>query len=319
MKPFRRFLTALALVACVTRPASASFHEMQIEQVLGGVDGSTTVQAVQLRMRIGLQGLVSNARLVAHDAAGGNPVLLIAFPSNVANSNPGDRVLVATSNFSSLTMPSVVPDFVFTNQIPDSDLAAGSLTYEDNFGDVLWRLSWGGSSYTGPNTGILTNDADGNFGPPSPAALPSTTQQALQFQFAASALSTNNANDYAVTAGAATFTNNARTSGVVQTLVGVGDEGTGGRLALSAPVPNPVQTTMAYSVTLPKESRVRVEIFDLAGRRVRTLEDRTMPAGRNSFSWDARNLGGPVLSSGVYFLGLTTQGTRTTRRFILLR
>ncbi len=32
-------------------PAQATFHLMQIEQVIGGVNGDTTAQAIQLRMR----------------------------------------------------------------------------------------------------------------------------------------------------------------------------------------------------------------------------------------------------------------------------
>ena len=47
--------------------------------------------------------------------------------------------------------------------IPATYLAAGSLTFEDDFGTILWRLSWGGPAYTGPNTGALTNDADGRI------------------------------------------------------------------------------------------------------------------------------------------------------------
>ena len=72
-----------------------------------------------------------------------------------------------------------------------------------------WRLSWGGASYTGPTTGNITNDNDGDFGPPYPGALPSSGAQALLFQGTAAAKSSSNAADYALTSGAATFTNNA--------------------------------------------------------------------------------------------------------------
>ena len=44
-------LSVAALVVLTVRPASATFHLMQIEQVIGGVDGNTGVQAIQLRMR----------------------------------------------------------------------------------------------------------------------------------------------------------------------------------------------------------------------------------------------------------------------------
>ena len=107
---------------------------------------------------------------------------------------------------------------VQTCALPISYLAAGSLTYEDNFGTVLWRLSWGGPSYTGSGTGSPTNDADAVFNPPFAGPLPSTTAQALRFQFAATARSTNNANDYALTSGAATFTNNSGASGSIDIL-----------------------------------------------------------------------------------------------------
>ena len=65
--------------------ADASFHLMQIEQVIGGVNGDVTAQAIQLRTRALGQNLVSQARLVVRDANGSNPVTIINFTSNVAN------------------------------------------------------------------------------------------------------------------------------------------------------------------------------------------------------------------------------------------
>ena len=57
-------LGALALPS----PALAAFHLMEIEQVIGGVNGDTTAQAVQLRMRTGGQNLLAgNALLFAFD------------------------------------------------------------------------------------------------------------------------------------------------------------------------------------------------------------------------------------------------------------
>jgi hypothetical protein len=105
------------------------------------------------------------------------------------------------------------------NPIPASYLAAGQLRFTDNGTTIYWSLSWGGAAYTGPTTGATDNDdsptAVGNFGPPVNDALPSTTLQALRFSGTAAALSTSNLADYAVTAGAATFVNNAGTSFVV--------------------------------------------------------------------------------------------------------
>ena len=318
MRAHQFVLATLALATLVARPAEASFHLMQIEQVIGGVNGLTNIQAVQLRMRGPFENLVFYARLVVRDATGANPVVLIAFPSNVANSGSGVRVLAATSGFSSATNPPVAPDFVLTNPIPASYLAAGSLTYEDNFGTVLWRLSWGGPSYTGPGTGSLTNDADGMFNPPFAGPLPSTTPQALLFQFDTSALSTTNANDYALTAGAATFTNNSGASGSISSLVGVDDGTPTGVLALEPPTPNPVRNSMAYSVVLSRQARVQLRILDLAGRLVGVLADESMPAGRHSFTWAASGHDGHALPNGMYFLEMNAEGARRMQRFVLL-
>lgn len=208
---FRIALTFIAAAALAV-PATATFHFMQIEQVIGGVNGDASVQAIQLRMRAGFQNLVSNSRVNVRDAAGANPVLIIDMTTNVANALAGDRVLIVSPNFAAYTTPTTVPDFVMTNLIPESYLAAGSLTFEDDFGTILWRLSWGGASYTGAQTGSLDNDADGMFGPAFGSALPSTNLQAVRFTGAAGALSTNNAAQYALSSSPAVFTNNARTA-----------------------------------------------------------------------------------------------------------
>ena len=83
-----RILAVLASLV-LALPAQASFHLMQIEQVIGGVNGDTTAQAVQLRMRSPGQNFVSGATLVAYDASGNHPITLCTFPSNVTNNAAG--------------------------------------------------------------------------------------------------------------------------------------------------------------------------------------------------------------------------------------
>ncbi len=319
MKAIRIMLPAILLAALLTRPAGATFHLMQIEQVIGGVNGHTDIQAVQLRMRSGFQNLVSQGRLLVRDATGSNPVVLINLPANVPNGAAGARVLAATSNFSATTTPALTLDFVLTNPIPPSYLPAGSLTWEDDFGTIYWRLSWGGSSYTGSGLGNISNDADGNFNPPFVGPLPTTTQQALLFTGSASALSLNNANDYALTAGAATFRNNAGNTGTINNIVGVGDGVSGGSLMLSLPTPNPVKDAMAYSIVLPHSAWVQVRLLDIRGRAVRTLVDQALPAGRHSFAWRTSDGDGPALSSGLYFLELDADGATKAQRVAVIK
>ena len=86
-------LGTLVSFACAV-PLQASFHLNQIEQVIGGVNGDTTAQAVQLRMRFTGENFVGGAELIAYDAAGNNPITLVTFPSSVANGAAGSRILI---------------------------------------------------------------------------------------------------------------------------------------------------------------------------------------------------------------------------------
>jgi hypothetical protein len=187
-----------------------SFHLMQIEQVVGGVHGDTAKQAVQLRMRELFQNFVQGTQLKAYDAQGENPVVLITFGGNVPNFEVGDRILVVSPGFES----PVAADFVMENPIPASYLAAGRITFE-GFGELLWSLAWGGAAYTGSNLGSLTNDPDGDFGPPFPEPLPTAAKHGLLFTGPATAPSSTNAADYIITSGAAVLTNNAHQSGAI--------------------------------------------------------------------------------------------------------
>lgn len=173
--------------------ANASFHLMQIEQLIVGVNGDDTAQAIQLRMRSNAQNLVHQGKLVVVDAAGLNPVTVIDIASDVAHGVLGDHVLITSATF-----PGATPDFIMTNEIPASYFAAGSLMFQKDDGSIYWRLSWGGAAYTGPTTGLTTNDADGDFGKFG-VGLPSCGVYTLQFTKANNAKSTTNQADYAFT------------------------------------------------------------------------------------------------------------------------
>jgi len=217
LKRVSRLALALGALLLASSPGFTvpfTFHLTQIEQVIGGVNGNMNLQAIQLRMRAPGQNLMSQARVRAWNAAGANPVLIADMTTDVPVGVTGARVLIVSSQFAA-TFPGVTPDFVMTNLIPASYLPAGKLTFEDDLGTVYWGLAWGGAAYTGTNLGQPDNDPDGNFNPPFGSALPSATGQALRFNGAATAQSSNNAADYSITAGNAVFTNNAGASTTV--------------------------------------------------------------------------------------------------------
>ena len=116
-------LVPVAVAAMVTWRADATFDLMQIEQVIGGVNGDVSAQAIQLRMRAPFQCFLQPARLWVHDAAGVNPILLFDFSvcpplQCVAGCNAGDRVLLTSANFSDFLDTPIAADFILTNLIP---------------------------------------------------------------------------------------------------------------------------------------------------------------------------------------------------------
>jgi hypothetical protein len=208
----------IAGLGLLTATSPAAFHLMQIEQVIGSINGNTSAQAIQLRMRSFGQEFVGSSSIWVADATGSNRILLLNIAADVANGSGGARVLLTTPAFTNamnLGGPAFAPDFTLANAIPASYFPAGRLTFEDDFGTIFWSLAWGGAGYTGPHTGAIDNDSNGNFGPAFAGSLPTAGRQGILFQGAFSAPSTTNAADYAFSANPATVTRNSGASFVV--------------------------------------------------------------------------------------------------------
>jgi hypothetical protein len=88
-----------------------------------------------------------------------------------------------------------------------------------------------------------------------------------------------------------------------------GDEG-----ILKGNYPNPFREKTTIQYTLPRMQRVRLEIYDIMGRKVRTLLDDVQRAGENQVEFDAGRL-----ASGSYFYHIDAQYFRKTGRVTLVR
>lgn len=85
-----------------------------------------------------------------------------------------------------------------------------------------------------------------------------------------------------------------------------------GGVELLPPAPNPVRGPVALRVHLPAAGKARLEVVDVAGRRVRLLVDGLVDAGRHDFAWDGRDASGAPAPAGIYFARFeTAQGSRT--------
>lgn len=73
--------------------------------------------------------------------------------------------------------------------------------------------------------------------------------------------------------------------------------------------PNPFNPLTTIRYDLPFESIVKLDIFDVMGRKVATLVDSKQSAGFRTVHWDGKNKFGSILSSGVYFYRLKAEAT----------
>jgi hypothetical protein len=88
-------------------------------------------------------------------------------------------------------------------------------------------------------------------------------------------------------------------------------------LELNPVAPNPVRGPASFQFAIPQTTHVRLEILDVTGRRVTTLEDGVRGPGRYEVPWNGRSERGAV-ANGVYFLHFSGMGRDVTRRFVML-
>lgn len=83
--------------------------------------------------------------------------------------------------------------------------------------------------------------------------------------------------------------------------------------------PNPFNPSTDLRFALARACRVKLEIFDTAGRRVRTFDLGVQPSGEGAVTWRGRDQQGHVVSSGVYLVRMTTEGRVDARRILLMK
>ena len=88
---------------------------------------------------------------------------------------------------------------------------------------------------------------------------------------------------------------------------------------LDSNYPNPFnhRTTIPYGLT--RGGRVRMVVHDASGRRIATLVDAVLDAGRYEAEWDARDGSGNEASSGVYLVRLEAGTFKKTKKMLILR
>ncbi len=93
--------------------------------------------------------------------------------------------------------------------------------------------------------------------------------------------------------------------------------------SLAPAYPNPTLGVTTLPFTLPSAGIVRVAVYDMLGRQVVSLLDKSLVAGRHTVQWNGRNYKQELVSNGVYFYQIMADTERghynATRKVVVVR
>ena len=92
-----------------------------------------------------------------------------------------------------------------------------------------------------------------------------------------------------------------------------------GALMLSAAARNPFASSARIAYTVPAAGHATLQVFDVAGRLVRTLVDGPSNAGRHVAEWNGEDVAGRTVPSRRYFIRLSSGGSEKTISLTLVR
>ena len=89
--------------------------------------------------------------------------------------------------------------------------------------------------------------------------------------------------------------------------------------AINQNTPNPFASATNIRFAIPEAKPVTLKIYNVEGRLVRDLVDRTMPAGRHEVTWDGRDATGSRVTSGVYFYRFAAGSFEAEKKMVVLQ
>jgi subtilisin-like proprotein convertase family protein len=89
--------------------------------------------------------------------------------------------------------------------------------------------------------------------------------------------------------------------------------------ALHDNYPNPFNPMTSIKFDLPRSSHVKLAVYDLAGRMVKTLVDEVKPAASHTEIWDGTDRSGRRVASGTYYYVLQTESFNATHKMMLVK
>ena len=89
--------------------------------------------------------------------------------------------------------------------------------------------------------------------------------------------------------------------------------------ALYQNYPNPFNPVTQITYSIPQQSYIVLEIFDLTGAHVKTLVDGKQNSGLKTVQWDGIDKNGILVGTGVYLYRINSNSFSQTRKMILIK
>lgn len=83
--------------------------------------------------------------------------------------------------------------------------------------------------------------------------------------------------------------------------------------------PNPFNPTTTIEFTLPEQSLVKVEVYDILGSKIVTLVNKELSAGQKRLVWNGKNDNGMQMVSGTYIYKITAGNSSVSKKMMLLK
>jgi hypothetical protein len=101
---------------------------------------------------------------------------------------------------------------------------------------------------------------------------------------------------------------------------GVGDErAIPTAFALMQNYPNPFNPETRIAFEIPVQTNVEISIFNLAGKKIKTLTNREFEPGRYEAVWHGRDSSDRIVASGMYLYAISTSGFRQVKKCLFLK
>jgi hypothetical protein len=226
------------------------------------------------------------------------------FPSTISGVNVTADITTEDVDFS-MTRCDIPANLDASEGLGDRiELAWNAVSHPDLVGYNIYRAHWQNGDYAKINSDPVSNNAYTDNTAPD-----------------------NDVYWYAVTAaysgsyGDAESIESNKAYGSTDVITGVEEENLAvpREFFIAQNYPNPFNPRTTLSYGLPRDSEVRIDIFNVLGQRVLTLVDEYQTAGFKSVVWDGQDSRGSRVSTGVYFYTIEAGEYHDSKKMLLIK